>query len=266
LTTDGNRNGRIALTRRRRMLRSWSLGLVPLLLVAAVVVVVLIRRADGPSGSAVASNQAGPVLLVAGYGGSTGSLDILAGRLRATGRVVQVVPPVGDNTGDLAAQARNLARTAQRAIDSGAPSVDVVGYSAGGVVVRIWAADLGGARLIRRAVTLGSPHHGTDVAGLAAGLLAGSCPTACRQLAPGSDVLANLPETPSGPRWTSVWTADDDLVIPPSSARLRGALNLELQQICPDSRLKHGGLPRDPLTVALVERLAGHRWWVKLSC
>jgi len=134
----------------------------------------------------------------------------------------------------------------------------VVGYSAGGVVARIWAAELGGAGRARRVITLGSPHHGTDVAGLAAGLLAGACPTACRQLIPGGDVLAGLPETPAGPRWTSIWTADDDLVIPPNSASLRGAVNLELQQICPDSQVKHGGLPRDSLTLGLVERaLAG---------
>jgi triacylglycerol lipase len=234
--------------------------LLPLVVLVLVVTVVLIRnRLDDRDGRAqVRQDRPGPVLLVAGYGGSTSSLETLAGALRGTGRTVQIVPPDGDNTGDLRAQARLLQRSARAAIDSGVPSVDVIGYSAGGVVVRIWAAELGGAAVARRVVTLGSPHHGTDVAGLAAGLLAGACTTACRQLAPGGDVLAGLPEAPAGPAWTSIWTADDELVQPPSSASLRGAVNIELQQVCADSTVKHGALPRDSLAIGLVERaLAG---------
>jgi hypothetical protein len=129
--------------------------------------------------------------------------------------------------------------------------VDVVGYSAGGVVARLWVADHGGDRLARRVVTLGSPHHGTQVAALGAGL--GGCPAACRALVPGSDVLRGLPEAPSGPRWTSIWTADDETVVPPSSARLAGGLTIELQQICPNARVGHGDLPRDELTANLVK-------------
>jgi triacylglycerol lipase len=244
------------VTRRRRLLRIWAIGLLPLVLLAVVATVVLVRNRSGLA--EVRQDRPGPVLLVAGYGGSTAALDALGAALRAAGRTVRVVPPVGDNTGDLRVQAQTLERVAQQAIDSGAPSVDVIGYSAGGVVARIWAAELGGAAQARRVVTLGSPHHGTDLAGLAAGLLTGRCPTACRQLAPGTDVLADLPETPAGPRWTSIWTTEDELVIPPTSASLRGAVNIELQQVCADSRVKHGVLPRDPLTIGLVERaLAG---------
>jgi triacylglycerol lipase len=228
------------------LLRTWSIGLLPVLVLVLVLAVMVIRnRKDGPS------QTEGPVLLVAGYGGSVRSLDGLATDLRAAGRTVQIVPPVGDNTGDLRVQAQALQRAAEA---TGAGSVDVVGYSAGGVVARIWIAELGGRALARRVVTLGSPHHGTAVAGLAAGLLPGSCPQACRQLAPGSELLTALPETPAGPRWTSIWTGDDDVVIPPASANLRGALDIELQRVCADSQVKHGELPTDPLTIGLVER------------
>ena len=225
-----------------------------MLVLAIVVAVLTVQHKAGSIRADVAQNRPGTVLLVAGYGGSTASLTVLTTALTAAGRTVRIVPPVGDNTGDLLAQARNLDQSARRAIKDGAPSVDVVGYSAGGVVVRIWAAKLGGAALIRRAVTLGSPQHGTDVAGLVTGLLAGACPTACQQLSPGSTVLQDLPETPAGPRWTSIYTADDDLVIPPASASLRGAIDIELQQICADDQVKHTGLPKDPLTVGLVEQ------------
>jgi triacylglycerol lipase len=228
-----------------RRWRRWAVGLVPLLVVVAAVVVV--RQRDGRD---VAQDRPGTVLLVAGYGGSTAALATLRQRLRDAGRRVEIVPPVGDNTGDLAAQAEQLAKAAERAVDDGAPSVDVVGYSAGGVVARIWVAEYGGDDVARRVVTLGSPHHGTQVAALGAGL--GGCPEACRALVPDSDVLRDLPETPSGPRWTSIWTADDETVVPPTSARLQGGLTIELQQVCPTARVGHGDLPRDLLATRLV--------------
>src|SRR5919199_2915580 len=95
---------------------------------------------------APALQQPGPVLLLPGYGGSTASLERLATTLRArTGREVRVVHAVGDGTGDLTAQAKALAGTVDALIRGGAPSVDVVGYSAGGGVARLWAAPLDGA-------------------------------------------------------------------------------------------------------------------------
>ena len=108
------------------------------------------------------------MLLVPGYGGSTTSLEVLAARLRAAGREAVVVPLPGDGTEDLTCDVPPLvAAAAQAALAGGAPSVDVVGYSAGGVVARLWEA-AGGAAVTRRVVTLGSPHHGTSVAGLGA--------------------------------------------------------------------------------------------------
>ena len=226
-----------------------------MLLIAAVLLAPAVRQRLSGTGSR--SAPAGPVLLVSGYGGATSSLQLMAARLRAAGRQVLIVPPVGDNTGDLREQARELDRVAREQVGAGAASVDVVGYSAGGVVARIWAAELGGAAVARRVVTLGSPHHGTDVAQLAAGVLAAGCPTACRQLASSGELVRGLPEAPSGPHWTSVWTADDDLVLPPDSARLSGAVDVELQQVCADSRVSHSGLPTDPLTIGLVLRALG---------
>lgn len=231
--------------RRRRAL----VGLVVVLVLLALAGV-LRQRLE--TAGAVPQDRPGTVLLVPGYGGDTGSLEALAAGLRAHGRTAVVVPSVGDGTGDLRAQAENVRRAADDALTAGAPSVDVVGYSAGGVVARIWAAELGGAGQARRVVTLGSPHHGTDLAAL--GAVTGACPTACRQLAPGSDLLASLSEAPAGPRWVSLWTAQDETVTPPGSASLEGALDVEVQSVCADARVSHGGLPRDPLVAGLVDR------------
>jgi triacylglycerol esterase/lipase EstA (alpha/beta hydrolase family) len=234
-------------------------AVVLLVVVAGVVVVrALVGSAEAaqPAPTATARQRPGPVLLLPGYGGSTSSLERLAAKLRsATGRDVRVVRAVGNGTGDLMQQARTLETTARGLLAAGAPSVDVVGYSAGGVVARIWADRFGGAGQARRIVTLGSPHHGTEVANLAAQLAPEECPTACRQLAPDSDLLRGLPVGAiPGPRWVSVWTTRDDVVMPPSSGRLEGAVDVELQAVCADDRVNHSGLPDDPLVAGVVVR------------
>jgi triacylglycerol esterase/lipase EstA (alpha/beta hydrolase family) len=202
------------------------------------------------------------VLLVPGYGGSTGSLQALADVLAAAGRNASVVALPGDGTGDLHASADALGRAvAAIRTRTGAPSVDLVGYSAGGLIARLWVAD-GHADVVRRVITLGSPHHGTSLADLAGDLAPGQCPVGCQQMASDSDLLAALnrgDETPTGPTWVSIWTTQDETVTPPESARLAGAVNLPLQSVCPDARVSHGELPRDPLVqqMVLTELAAG---------
>src|SRR3954447_25217207 len=182
-------------------------------------------------------------------------MQALADRLTAAGREVAVVDPPGDGTGDLNATADVLAQTARAAIArTGAQSVDVVGYSAGGVIARLWIAD-GGASVVRRVVTLGSPHHGTTLADLAGTVAPDQCPEGCQQLATDSTLLAGLnarDETPGGPTWVSLWTTQDETVTPPDSARLDGALNLPVQSVCADARVGHSDLPRNPLVQQIV--------------
>jgi triacylglycerol esterase/lipase EstA (alpha/beta hydrolase family) len=241
---------------RRRLFALLAVALLVLGL-GAVAVRAASGGRDAPDATpAPARQQPGPVLLLPGYGGSTTSLERLGGTLRtATGRDVRVVRAVGDGTGDLTDQARALATTVEGLIKSGAPSVDVVGYSAGGVVARLWAAEFGGAAQARRIVTLGSPHQGTEVAQLAEELAPERCPTACRQLAPDSDLLRELPQgAVPGPAWVSLWTTQDDVVTPPSSGRLAGAVDVRLQSVCPDDQVRHSGLPDDPLVTGLIVR------------
>jgi triacylglycerol lipase len=244
----------LAPARRRVVIAALSaLGLV-----VATVVAVVIVRANGDSRAAtvpVSQQRPGPVILVPGYGGSTSSLDALATTLRREGKTVQVLALPGDGTGNLDAQASALSTAADRLHRQGAGSVDVVGYSAGGVVARLWVRDYDGASLARRVITLGSPHHGTDLAGLAGSLLPSACPTACQQLEPGSNLLDALnhgDETPAGPTFVSIWTTHDNVVLPANSASLAGALNVTVQSVCRNDTVDHTGLPRDRAVQAMV--------------
>jgi triacylglycerol lipase len=205
----------------------------------------------------VDQGRPGPVLLVPGYGGGRDALEILTGRIRATGRTATVLTLPGDGTGDFTQQVEVLDRAADAAIASGAPSVDVVGFSAGGVVTGLWLARADGADQARRVVTLGSPLHGTLLAAQGATQFPDQCPAACRQMVPGNPVLAELAAAAVGTQvpWLSLWTARDEIVTPVETSRLDGAVNVELQSVCPASTVTHGGLPTDPDITALV--LAG---------
>ena len=252
----------VAARHHRRVLDSLSparrrfvLALVAMAAAAAVVVVAIVIAVNRqPAVVPVSQSERGPVLIVPGYGGSTTALAALVAALEAAGRDVTVVPPVGDGTGDLDTQAQALDAVATSALArTGTGSVDVVGYSAGGVVARLWVRDHGGGSVARRVLTLGSPHHGTDLAGVATDLTPDTCPEACLQLAPGSDFLNALnsgDETPDGPLWVSIWTADDKVVTPPSSAELDDALNFSVQSICPGVVVTHSGLPRLGFVIA----------------
>ncbi len=239
---------------RRRLVLTLA-GLLALVLVAGIVAVVVKQV----RGSAVADQSApGPVVLVPGYGGDVSDLDPLVAEVRKEGRMAVVFQPTNGGTGDLRTQAKRLGDLVDRTLgEQDATSVDLVGYSAGGVIVRLYVRDEGGASVVRRVLTIGSPQHGTDVARLAQDTI-GSCPTACEQLATDSDLVRRLnagDETPDGPRWVTVRSTSDTTVVPTDTAELDGALNLEVQDLCRDARTSHGDLPGDPVTLGALKGL-----------
>ncbi|HEX7147361.1 MAG TPA: lipase, partial [Actinomycetota bacterium] len=136
-----------------------------LVVAAALAVVVALGAVPTAAGwwrrSKPALARAGevPVLVVPGYNGTAASVGTLAARLRAAGRMVVVVDLPDRGTRDLRASATGLARAVDR---TGAARVDLVGYSAGGVVIRLLLADPVRALRARRVVLLGTPNHGTE--------------------------------------------------------------------------------------------------------
>ncbi len=189
------------------------------------------------------------------------ALDVLAARIRSAGRSATVVPLDGDGTGDLQVQANVLNGYVNHAMAAGSGPVTVIGYSAGGVVAWLWDVDYGGVRKAQQIITLGSPLHGADLAALGQAFVPGACPAACQELVPGSAMLSRLQQSASvtRPPWLSLWTTDDQVVQPPDSARLPGAVNVPLQSICPGVAIAHGQLPTTPLVVGIVLRaLRGH--------
>ncbi|MGB3184707.1 MAG: hypothetical protein WBG36_13840 [Ornithinimicrobium sp.] len=230
-----------------------------LVLCAAVLTVGVALGAVGllralSSSDPAAQDTLGPIIVVTGYGGGSEALEPLVARMRDEGRVVEVFPGVGDNTGDLNEQARELDTFVDDVrTDTSATSVDLIGFSAGGVVARLWVAELGGEALTRRVVTIASPHHGTILSSLASEI--GMCPDACEQLRPDSDVLRDLnagDETPAGPEWITFRSDSDRTVTPSTSADLEGALNIGVQQFCPEATTGHLQLPSSPVVLTTL--------------
>jgi triacylglycerol lipase len=241
------------LSPRRRLL----LAVLALLIAAGAVTGIVAASTGGPAVPDADENHPGDVLLVPGYGGSTGALDAMAVRISAAGGGHAIVVHLaGDGTGDLQVQANVLNGYVNRALAAGSGPVTVIGYSAGGVVAWLWDVDYDGTAKARRIITLGSPLHGAAIAAVGVANLPGECPVACEELVPGSALLARLQQTSAAtrPPWLSLWTTDDQVVQPPDSARLPGAVNVPLQSICPGVTIQHSQLPTAPLVVGIVLR------------
>ncbi|MBA8924787.1 triacylglycerol esterase/lipase EstA (alpha/beta hydrolase family) [Kutzneria viridogrisea] len=154
---------------------------------------------------------------------------------------------------------------------SGSSTVDLVGHSQGGIMVRYYTQVLGGAAKVRTVVTLGSPYR------LDAGFNYASLLYRGVHLLPGADqVLAQLAKltlpglvglTDSrfwaalnagggispGTDYLSLGSRTDQ--IPPELLRYPEAPNTAtrfVQDTCPLDAIGHFGLPHDPNVAALV--------------
>ncbi|MFB9234971.1 esterase/lipase family protein [Plantactinospora siamensis] len=215
-------------------------------------------RSTSTAGSAVAA-AGNPVIVVGGLSGFAAVYGPLADRLRADGyrTFVYELPELG--FGDIAASATAFRGYVGRVLAStGAARVDLVAHSEGGLVSRYYLRNLGGAGSVGRYISLGTPQYGTYVANILAFLGLGSCVgiIACQQMTIGSSFLAALnsgDDTPGGVRYTTIRTAQDELVRPtPNAALTDGATNVLVQAYCPLRVVGHVGLVLDGTTYSIV--------------
>lgn len=159
---------------------------------------------------------------------------------------------------------------------TGAPQVDIVGHSQGGMMPRYYLKFLGGASKVHHLIGLGPSNHGTDLHGLltlaeffpqfeeqADQIRAGGeavteniCPACVDQLKD-SAFLNNLNaggDTVPDVKFTVIATRFDEVVTPHTSQFLDGANvnNITVQQVCPFDTVEHIFLPYDPVVINLV--------------
>ncbi|SCL37274.1 Lipase (class 2) [Micromonospora rhizosphaerae] len=205
--------------------------------------------------------DANPVIVVGGLIGVSIAYEPIAARLRADGFRVSIyqLPDLG--FGDIRESARALSSYVDQVrAATGAARVDLVTHSEGGLVSRWYVKFLGGADVVDRYISLGSPQQGTYVANILNFVGLGSCAgvVACQQMSIGSDLLTALnggDDTPGAVRWTTVRTWQDELVRPVGNAALSdGATNVLIQAWCPLRVVGHLGLILDGTTYTVVRQ------------
>ena len=198
----------------------------------------------------VASERSKMVLLIPGYGGSLQSLKPLATELSAVGFEVRYAD-LGDMKGDLNEYGLILG---EQIIKWGRAKgkINIIAYSAGGLVVRSAASEGGVAKYLGSVVTIGSPHKGAQVAKLGGLLGSEVCPISCQQLDPDSGFLEDLFRPNNPKRWLSLRSSTDEVVTPNDSSILTGMKNLEVNSLCGESNLSHSDLIGSKSTAVLV--------------
>lgn len=143
----------------------------------------------------------------------------------------------------------NYAASIHRAIEdlrqrSGASHVTLVCHSMGGLAARTYLRQYG-ARLVRRVITLATPHQGTWFARFGFGFNA-------QQMQTGSPYLAQLARDTArhAELFTCIGSNDDNLIVPRAGLWLQGAENIVIE------KTGHLTLIAAPATYAfLAERL-----------
>lgn len=200
-----------------------------------------------------------PVVLLHGTLGSTKlSFSALAPVLLSSGWCVFALDygngglgPVRDSAADLA----SLVTTVRRV--TGATTVDLVGYSQGGLVIRAALRLDGLAPMVRTVVLIAPSFHGTTAP--AATKVPELLCQACHDQAAGSGLLRQLDaggDLDGTVRYAVVSTERDTVVTPVSSQvpagppdRVRSIL---VEQRCPGLRTDHVGLPAVPGVISWV--------------
>ncbi len=198
-----------------------------------------------------------PAVIVHGtFGDQKSLLDRLSLALKRDGYCVYSLDYGNRGTGRIQRSAHQLRRFVTKVLAAtGATKVEMVGHSQGGMMPRYYIKHLGGRRHVEDLVGLAPSNHGTHVNDAFG---AGPLCRACDQQHAGSRFLRRLnrpDETPGPVDYTQVETADDEVVVPYTSAFLRpGAhsTNILLQDRCPLDHVDHLFIPMDRQAIAWV--------------
>ena len=178
------------------------------------------------------SAQGVPILLVHGYVCNRGLWATFARALAAAGlgpvHTVTLEPVFG---GIDVVVPKLEARIEAICEASGASQIMLVAHSMGGLVARDYLAQ-SDANRVSRLVTLGSPHHGTQLAHLGLGINANHM----RENSPWLQALAGREAVNAGsgrpqPKTLSIYTLNDDLVYPAESSVLAWAENVPVSAV-----------------------------------
>ncbi len=166
-----------------------------------------------------------PILLIHGYQCNRGYWLWLRRALEHAGWQVATISlnPVFNDIDGYVAQVSQ--RIEEVCAATGAERVLLVGHSMGGLVSRAYLRRHGAAR-VAKLITLGSPHRGSMLAKLGLGENG-------RQMIPGSAWLAalNAPGAVPLPETVSVYSCQDNYVMPQDSSVLEGAKTIPLAGI-----------------------------------
>lgn len=199
------------------------------------------------------------VLLIQGFFQTRRVMETLESRLRADGyRVVSfhLGGFLGNfNTRGVHALAVMIDGKIRRLRERyGIGDVHVIGHSMGGLIARYLVQRAGGDEYTRTVITLGSPHHGTPTAGLAAGIGLLFVSRGLWQLFPMSPLIHELRAEPfpSGVRLVSVHSTHD-VVAPWRTSVLTPQDGASVRNILVKG-LGHMGLVEDPWVYGLILR------------
>jgi triacylglycerol lipase len=95
-------------------------------------------------------------------------------------------------------------------------SIDLLGFSMGGLVTRYYLQRLGGIKRVQRYISISAPNHGTIAAYF-------SMRPGCVQMRPNSEFMTDLNRDVDRLKclnFTCLWTPFDLIILPPSSSQL----------------------------------------------
>jgi triacylglycerol lipase len=199
-----------------------------------------------------AAAAATPVLLVHGMIDNRSIFTVLRRSLRRCGFGQVRTVNYSVFTSDVRAAAAALGRAVEEVCErTGYDRVHVVAHSLGGVVARHYVQRQGGDSRVHTLVTLGAPHGGTSAARILPLRL-------CRQLRPGSDVIAELAAPAPGcrTRFLAVWSDLDQLIYPKVNARIEHP-DLDATSVLVRG-VGHMSLPAAPQVARIVTRALVH--------